>query len=310
MIDLHLHIDGSFRPQTIYELAKEMNIPLPADSVEGLLPYIQVPEDCRSLEEYLERFTLPLQVIQTPHAIERVTYELIVDLAAQGLDQAELRFAPKSCANNASQKEIVEAAIKGLDRGIHETGMKAGLILCAMRGNSFEDNMETLMLVKEYLGKGVIAFDIAGAEIVFKTHLYADLFAKAKELDVPYTIHAGEGDGPESIRAALDFGAKRLGHGIRVYEDPELMKRVRDEKIVLEVCPISNLHTKVVDDMKDYPLRKLFDYGILVTINTDNMTMSNTTLQKEYDFIKKHYHFTDDEIKQMNENAYQASFIK
>lgn len=310
MIDLHLHIDGSFRPQTIYELAKEMNIPLPADNVEELLPYIQVPEDCRSLEEYLERFTLPLQVIQTPHAIERVTYELIVDLAAQGLDQAELRFAPKSCAKTSSQKEIVEAAINGLNRGIRETGMKAGLILCAMRGNSFEDNMETLMLVKEFLGKGVIAFDIAGAEIIFKTHLYADLFAKAKELGVPYTIHAGEGDGPESIRAALDFGAKRLGHGIRVYEDPELMKRVRDEKIVLEICPISNLHTKVVDDMKDYPLRKLFDYGILVTINTDNMTMSNTTLQKEYDFIKKHYHFTDDEIKQMNETAYQASFIK
>ena len=108
----------------------------------------------------------------------------------------------------------------------------------------------------------------------------------------------------------MDFGAKRLGHGIRVYEDPELMKRVRDEKIVLEVCPISNLHTKVVDDMKDYPLRKLFDYGILVTINTDNMTMSNTNLKKEYEFIKKHYHFTDEEIKQMNETAYRASFIK
>ena len=310
MIDLHLHIDGSFRPQTIFELAKEMNIDLPADSVEGLLPYIQVPEDCHSLEEYLERFTIPLQVMRTPQAIERVTYELIIDLAAQGVDQAELRFAPQFCAVTTSQKEIVEAAIRGLNRGIQETKIKAGLILCAMRGSDFETNMETLLLVKEYLGKGVIAFDIAGAEIVFKTHLYADLFAKAREFNIPFTIHAGEGDGPESIRTALDFRAKRLGHGIRVYEDPELMKRVRDEKIVLEICPISNMHTKVVDDPANYPLRQLFDYGILVTINTDNMTMSNTNLQKEFAFIKKHYHFTDEEINQMKENAYRASFIK
>ena len=310
MVDLHLHIDGSFRAQTLFELAKEMKLELPADTVEELLPYIQVPEDCQTLEEYLERFALPLQVMQTPEVVERVTYELLLDIAAQGVDLAELRFAPKSCAATSSQKEIVEAAIRGLNHGMEETGIKAGLILCAMRGNSYEDNLETLMLVKEYLGKGVVAFDIAGAEIVFKTHLYRELFAKAKELNVPYTIHAGEGDGPESIWSALEFGAKRIGHGIRCYEDRQLMEKLRDENIVLEICPISNKHTKVVDDMKDYPLRELFDFGLKITINTDNMTLSNTNLQKEYDFIKEHYGFTDEEIEQMNETARQATFIR
>lgn len=311
-IDLHLHLDGSLRPDTVWELAKKQGIELPASSKEELVDYLRVPEDCGSLNEYLERFDLPLLVLQTADALERVTYELVEDLANQGLDYAEIRFAPQlSVKAGMTQDEAVEAAIKGLNRALLEySSIKAGLILCFMRGaDNQKENEETLKTAKKYYGKGVVAVDLAGAEALFRTENYEGLFKKVKESGIACTIHAGEADGPESVRKALEFGAKRVGHGVRAIEDEELVQRIIRDKITLEVCPISNLHTKLAKDVYSHPIRRLFDMGVRVTVNTDNMTVSDTTLDREYAFLKKYYGFTDAELARMNEYAKEAAFI-
>lgn len=311
-IDLHLHLDGSLRPETVLELAKEQHVSLPAQTKEELEKFLRVPEDCRSLTEYLQCFDLPLMILQKTEAIERVVYELIEDLVKEDVIYAEIRFAPQlSAKKGLMQEEIVKAAIKGLNRGLEEfPSIQAGLILCCMRGEgNEEENLKTIEAAGKYLGKGVCAVDLAGAEALFKTEQYQELFKRVRELKLPFTIHAGEADGAESIRKALEFGAKRIGHGIRVIEDEELLKKVIKEKITLEVCPISNLHTKAAKDKKSHPIRILFDMGVRVTINTDNRTVSNTNLEKEYAFLKEYYQFKEEEIEKMNEYAKEAAFL-
>lgn len=310
-IDLHLHLDGSLRPATVWELAQEQQIELPAASKEELVEFLRVPEDCESLNEYLERFDLPLLVLQREDAIERVTYELVEDLAAQGLDYAEIRFAPQlSTKAGLTQEEVVEAAIRGMNRALSQyPSIKTGLILCFMRGaDNQRENEETLKAAEKYYRKGVVAVDLAGAEALFKTENYKELFERVREAQIACTIHAGEADGSESVKRALDFGAKRLGHGVRAIEDEALIQRIIRDKVTLEVCPISNLHTKLAKDVYSHPIRRLFDKGVRVTVNTDNMTVSNTTLEREYAFLKKYYGFTDAELAQMNEYAREAAF--
>lgn len=310
-IDLHLHLDGSLRPDTVWELAQEQGVVLPASSKEELVSFLQVPEECQNLNEYLERFDLPLLVLQRPEALERVTYELVEDLAKQGLTYAEIRFAPQlSTKQGLSQDEVVEAAIRGLNRALVDyPSMKAGLILCFMRGADRLANEITLESAKRYCGKGVLAVDLAGAEALFKTSEYEDIFQKARAAGLQFTIHAGEADGPESVRKALEFGTKRLGHGVRAIEDEELVEQLIRENVTLEVCPISNLHTKLAKDVHDHPIRRLFDRGVRVTVNTDNMTVSHTSLDREYTFLKEYYGFTDEEIAKMNEYAREAAFM-
>ncbi|MBO5278302.1 MAG: adenosine deaminase [Lachnospiraceae bacterium] len=311
-IDLHLHLDGSLRPHTVWELAREQGIVLPAATEEELVSSLRVPEDCRSLTEYLERFDLPLLVLQKAEAVERVTYELVEDLSKQGLTYAEIRFAPQlSTKQGLAQKEVVQAAVRGLDRALADfPSIRAGLILCFMRGAENSVNEATLEAAKQYLGKGVLAVDLAGAEALFKTADYEELFKKVREAEVPFTIHAGEADGPESVRKALEFGTKRLGHGVRAIEDKELIEQIIRDRVTLEVCPISNLHTKLAKNVHEHPIRRLFDMGVRVTVNTDNMTVSNTCLDREYAFLKEYYGFTDAEIAAMNEYAEEAAFMK
>lgn len=310
-IDLHLHLDGSLRADTVWELAKEQGIVLPVSSGEELARRLQVPEDCEDLNEYLKCFDLPLLVLQRPEAMERVVYELIEDLAGQGLDYAEIRFAPQlSVRGGMTTDEVVEAAVRGLKRALTVyPAMRAGLILCFMRGTGNEAlNRETLKAAVKYRTEGVLAVDLAGAEALFPTADYEELFRDARRAGLSITIHAGEADGPESVRKALDFGAVRLGHGVRAIEDDGLVERIIRERITLEVCPVSNLHTKLAKDRYSHPIRRLFDRGVRVTVNTDNMTVSHTSLEREYGFLKEYYGFTDGELEQMNQYAKEAAF--
>ena len=312
-IDLHVHLDGSWRPDTVWELAAEQGIRLPVSSRKELACCLQVAEDCNDLTEYLKCFDLPLLVLQKPEAMERVVFELCEDLAGQGLTYAEIRFAPQLSLNGGmSMDEVVEAAISGMNRGQKTyPSLQTGLLLCFMRGRGNELlNERTLASAKKYCGKGVLGVDLAGAEALFPTENYRELFCKVKEAGIKYTIHAGEAAGPESVRHALEFGATRLGHGVRAVEDEELVERLVCEKITLEVCPTSNLHTKLAKDPYSHPIRTLFDRGVRITVNTDNMTVSNTTLEREYAFLKQYYHFTDYEIEKMQEYAREAAFLE
>lgn len=313
LIELHLHLDGSLRAETLWELAKEQGLELEEKSVEEVRAKMEVPEECKTLEEYLERFALPTKVIQTEAALERVTFELVETLADEGITYAEIRFAPQLHVHKGlTQAQVVEAAIRGAKRGMETfPNVRIGLILCCMRGDTnAELNMETVEVAKQYLGDVVCAVDIAGAESLYPTTMFADLFAKVREYELPMTIHAGEADGPESMKTALSYGTKRIGHGIAAIEDPELIERLKKENITLEICITSNYHTKEVDSIEAHPFRQLFDAGVRVTLNSDNMTCSRVNIHSELDILRNVFHFTEEEIETIMEYAYEARFLK
>ena len=313
LIELHLHLDGSLRPETVWELAKEQNIKLPANTVDEVRDQMQVPEDCRTLEEYLTRFDLPLLVLQTREALERAAFELTEDLAKEGGTYAEIRFAPQlSIKGGMTQEQAVEAAIEGVKRGMEQyPSIRVGLILCCMRGEDNEEwNLQTVETAKKYLGDVVCAVDIAGAESLYPTERFAPVFEKVREYGLPSTIHAGEAAGPESMKTALAFGAKRIGHGVAAVEDPELVRRLIEEQITLEVCVTSNYQTKVVPSIEAHPIRRLFNAGVRVTVNSDNRTVSNTNVRKELDILRNVFGFKEQEIEKMEEYAWEARFLR
>ena len=305
LIDLHLHLDGSLSVKSVKELAALQNIEIP-ENEEELLKLLRINDDCRDLTEYLEKFAFPGKLLQTKEALSLSVYNLCEELKEQGLNHAEIRFAPQLHTHKGlSQTEVVEAAIEGLNK----SDFSAGLILCCMRGNdNHEENLETVKIAKGFLGKGVVSVDIAGAEALFPTENFADLFALARELEIPYTIHAGEADGPKSVWKALEYGTKRLGHGVRSLEDPELIEKIVAEGITLELCPTSNLHTCMFPCIEEYPLRKLMEAGVKITVNTDNMTVSNVTLDSEFKKLIAAFDLTDDEIKNIARNSVGACF--
>lgn len=304
-IDLHLHLDGSLSLKTVKELAKMQDIEIPKDDKE-LISILQVSEDCRNLNEYLEKFDFPLKLLQTKDAISKSVYNLICELKAQGLIYAEIRFAPQlHTQKGLTQIEVVEAAIEGMNK----SDFKCTLILCCMRGDdNFKENKETINIANKYLGNGVGAIDIAGAEALYPTENFEELFELARNLKIPFTIHAGEADGPQSVYKALEFKAKRIGHGIRSVEDKELMKKLANESIVLELCPTSNLNTNIFESLEDYPIRELIESGIKVTINTDNITVSGTTIEKEFQNLINTFSLDEDEVNTLIKNSIEGAF--
>ena len=303
LIDLHLHLDGSLSLDTVRELAAMEGIEIEsADS--DLLKKLQVSPDCRDLNEYLEKFAFPCALLQTPAALTRAVSNLRRELAEQGLLYAEIRFAPQfHLAKGLTQSQVVAAAVAGLEG----EGVKANLILCCMRmADNHATNLETVRVAAEFLGKGVCAVDLAGAEALFPTCEFEAEFALAKELGIPYTIHAGEAAGPESIRKALEFGAQRLGHGVRCIEDEALMAELAEKEIPLELCPTSNIQTCIFEKITDYPMGKLLDAGIRATLNTDNMMVSGVSLSSEADHMEKM--LTRAQMAQIVENSVNAIF--
>jgi len=302
---LHLHLDGSLRPETVKEWLEEQGQELTVDQVRDVL---MVDKECKNLNQYLEKFDIPSQVLQTESRIRRATYELYEDLAKQNVIYAEVRFAPsKHLEQGLTYEQVVEAAIQGMEEAKEKFNIDGNLILCCMRGDdNKQQNLETVSVAKKYLNNGVCAVDLAGAEALFETKNFEDIFRFAKENNIPFTIHAGEAAGPDSISKALDFGAKRIGHGIRCISSQNLMQRLRNEQITLEVCPISNIQTQAVEG--EHPIEKLYRNYILTTISTDNNTVSNTNIEEEYLWILKNTKLQYNDLVQMNINAARAIF--
>ena len=311
MIDLHLHFDGSLLPRTVLELAQEQGILLPAKEPDELKLFLTAPENCKSLNEYLERFDLPLKVLQTREAVRKAMYILVSSLKEQGMLYAEIRFAPQlHTKKGLSQERVVQAALLGMQEALAGSFFRCKLILCCMRGaDNHEENLLTVRTAASFLGRGVAAVDLAGAEALYPTADFADVFGLARELGVPFTIHAGEADGPESIEAALDFGVSRIGHGVRAAEKPELLERLRDQRIPLEMCPSSNVQTKAVPSLSRHPVLEFLRQGLCVTVNTDNMTVSDTTIEKEFGLLSRELGMTAEERKKLLLNAADAAFL-
>ena len=303
---LHLHLDGSLRPKTVHKWLKEQEIDITLEEVEQAL---MVSKDCRDLNEYLQKFDLPSKVLQTEEHIEQATYELFEDLAKQNVIYAEVRFAPsKHTEKGLSYSKVVEAAIRGMNKAKEEFGIDGNLILCCMRGEtSIIRSLQTVAAAKKYLDKGVCGLDLAGAEALYPTKDYKSIFEIARKLNIPFTIHAGEADGPQSIRQALEFGAKRIGHGVRCLEDSELVGELVQREIPLEVCPISNLQTKATGE--NHPIEELYRTGLKTTISPDNNTVSNTDIIQEYSWILENTNLTIEDLRQMNINAIRGAFI-
>ena len=314
--DLHLHLDGSLSPALFTKLVRKEGIrsafgmDLSGDFDAAAL--LSVAEDCTSLSDYLTRFDLPLLVMQSEENLALCVEDLLRRLSEQNVVYSEIRFAPQlHTQKGMSQEMAVRAALEGLARGTARYGVRSALILCCMRGeDTLQANLKTIRLTEKYLGQGVVAADLAGAESIFPNELYAPAFELARSLSVPFTIHAGEAAGPGSIRSALQMGAVRIGHGIRAMEDPALLDELRERQIPLEVCPTSNVQTRAVASYEDHPVLKLLRLGLMVTVNTDNMTVSHITLAEEFEKLRTLLGMTDEEELQLRKNSLSAMFTQ
>lgn len=309
--ELHVHLDGCVRPGTMLELAAAQGVALPSDDPDTLADYMLV-RDARSLEEYLDRYQVTLAVMQTPEALERIAREFVVDSAADGVRYVEVRYCPALHTPAMSPADAVEAPLAGLRAGEAEVPapIDARLIVCGLRTLAPAISRQMAELAVRYRERGVVAFDLAGAEGGHPAREHAEAFAIARAGGLALTCHAGEGAGAESIREALDrCHAARIGHGVRLREDPALFARVRDAGIPLEMCPTSNVHTRTVEDLASHPFREYFDAGIVVTLNTDSRLMDRLTLSEEYRRVCDQFAFTRDELARLILHGFEQAFL-
>lgn len=308
--DLHVHLDGSLRPETMIELAREYGKELPAWEPERLRDYMHV-QDATNLVDYLARFDTTLAVMQTADALERVAYELAEDAARENVRYMEVRYSPVlHTQEGLSPLAAVEAPLRGLRRAERELGIRTGIIVCGIRNMSPETSIELADLTVAFKDRGVVAFDLAGAENNNPAKRHKDAFYRVVNANIAATIHAGEAYGPESIHQALHYcNANRIGHGTRLYEDPDLMAYVNDFRIPLEICLTSNVQTHAVDSFEDHPLRLYYDQGLMVTLNTDNRLMSATTVTEEFWRAHLHLGFTWEELQDVALMGFESAFL-
>lgn len=309
-IELHLHLDGSVRVETMYEILRENN-EIDEMEIEKFRELVSITGDCKSLVEYLEKFELPGKVMQNEKNLERITYELLEDLSRDNVKYVEIRFAPYLHMNEGlSFDQVMESVILGMNKGMEDFNIKANLILIAMRHDSLDKTIELVKNGEKYINKGVVAVDLAGNEHDFPPEIHKKAFKLAKELGYKITIHAGETGIEKNIITSIDeLYASRIGHGVAAIKDIGIMNKLRDENIYLEMCPVSNIQTKAIDSIENYPMEKFIEYGIKATVNTDNMTVSNTDLNREYSLLIDRLKFTIEDIKKLILNSVEASFL-
>ncbi|MDQ0116280.1 adenosine deaminase [Paenibacillus harenae] len=311
-VELHVHLDGSVKASTIRELAESRADSSLPESDDELLSLMQADPDTTSLTQYLSKFSFVLPYMQTAEAIERIAYELVEQAAEQQVRYMEVRFAPWLHTHQGlSIEDAIRHTVNGLRSGEEQFGTVARAIVICMRNHSFEQNIEAIEAASLFYAKGVVAVDLAGDEASYPAHQFAPLFERAKALKLPITIHAGEAAGAFNVRAAVEeLGAMRIGHGVRMEEDPAVIELVKAKKIPLEMCPISNIQTKAVEGWTSYPLRKYIEEGIIVTVNTDNMTVSDTTITKEYTALMEYCGLTLNDIAALVMNGVKAAFLE
>jgi len=308
--ELHCHLDGSLRPETLLELAREYKQPIPRDDADALREFMRV-DDARSLEDYLAKFDVTLAVLQTADALERVAYELAIDAGRDGVRYIEVRFAPVlNVRHGLSLGEAVEAPLRGLERAAGEGGAVGRIIVCGLRHLSPDVSLELARLAVAYRSRGVVGFDLAGGELGNPASPHAPAFEFAQEHDLACTCHAGEGADASSVREAIHrCGANRIGHGTRLIEDESLTQYVNDRRIPLEICLTSNVQTRAVVSYEAHPFRRYFDRGLNVVLNTDNRLMSGTTLTDEYLHAARSLGFTFDELACVARNGFASAFL-
>ncbi|MAQ13484.1 MAG: adenosine deaminase [Sandaracinus sp.] len=309
--DLHVHLDGSLRLSTILELAEEGGIQLPAMDADGLRKAMHLGENTGSLVEYLKAFDITLQVLQTEASLYRAAYELAEDAAKENVRYMEVRYAPMLHTRQGLRlTTVVEAVLSGLRAAQKDFGILSNVIVCGIRNISPQSSLEMAQLCVAYKNRGVIAFDLAGAEYDHPAKHHLESFQLVRDNNICVTIHAGEAYGPESIHQAIHVcGAHRIGHGCRLREDGDLLHYVNDHRITLECCPSSNVQTGAVRDLASHPLKLYYDLGLRVTVNTDNRLITDTTVSKELWLAHTQMRLGPEEIKHIVLNGFKAGFL-
>jgi adenosine deaminase len=308
--ELHCHLDGSVRPETLIELGREYGVSMPRDDADALREYMVV-RDALTLEDYLARFAVTLSVMQTAEAIERIAYELAADAAREGVWYLEVRFAPNlNARGRLTAAQALESAIAGLTRAEREYGIVARALVCALRTLPPSSSLDMARLAVDFRHSGVVGFDLAGAESSNPPSAHLEAFEFARSHDLACTCHAGEGDGAASVRDAVHHCCvNRIGHGTRLIEDTELTDYVNDRRIAVEVCLTSNVQTHAAKSIGEHPLREYMRRGLNVVLNTDNRLMSGTTLTDEYHLAADTLGLGFDELAKVALNGFESAFL-
>jgi len=308
--ELHTHLDGCLRPETMLDLAGPLGIRLPESDPDRLRQYMLV-DDARDLEEYLSRFELTIPLLQTPEAIERVAYEMVEDASRDNVRYLEVRYCPRlSCRTGLTLDDVLAAERRGLARGEEAFGVRTGIINCSLRHFDPEVSIEIAEASVRHRDRGVVAFDLAGGEAGRPPGAHAEAFDIAARGLLGITVHAGEAGGPDSIAEAIHrCHANRLGHGTRLFEDPALQDYVRDRRIPIEINVTSNLQTRAVARAAEHPVRRYVDAGLVVTLCTDGWLMSGVSLTDEYWLAHRELGFTRTEIDRLILAGFNAAFL-
>ncbi len=320
---LHEHLDGSLRPATVLELAREAGYgELPEKEPEKLSAWFHAGAARGSLPLYLEGFKHTIAVLQSAGALERAAYEFVEDMAADGVVYAETRFAPHyHTRGGLGEDAVMLAVLGGLERGQRDFGVSTGLIVCALRNEDPQRSEGLAELAVSFRDQGCVGFDLAGEEAGHPAKHHLEAFHLAQRMNFTITIHAGESFGPESIWQALQYcGAHRIGHGTRLVEDMAVYKGkviklgtlaqyVLDHRIPIECCLSSNVHTGAVPSLEEHPFRLYFDQRFRVTLNTDNRLMSRTTLSEEILLAVEHFGCTLADLEKIAINGMKSAFV-
>jgi len=304
-IDLHRHLDGNIRLETILDLAEKNGIRLPASDPEGLRPHVTITSPHPGLLEFLEKFRWSMAVLATPDDCRRIARENVEDAKRERLDYVELRFSPwfMASAHHLNPEAVVEAVVAGTAEGVREFGIPTNLIGILSRTFGPDvcfQELAALMTCRNQLA----GLDLAGDEAGFPARWFQKHFEKARDAGLQITVHAGEAAGPESIREAIDLlGATRIGHGVRAIDDPPLLDELATRGIGIECCLTSNIQTSTVARYSAHPLRKFLEYGLLATINTDDPGISGITLDHEFEIAAPQAGLSPDQILLARENA-------
>jgi adenosine deaminase len=312
-IVLHEHLDGNLRPATLLELCQARGVALPAHTPEALHHWIHTQANSGSLERYVAAFGLTVAAMASTQACERVAFEAVQDCAADGAVLIELRMAPLLLeAHGLMGDEAVNAMLAGLARGTEATGVPAGLIVCGMRTDSERDVMRSAELAARFAGKGVIGFDLAGAERGFPATQHRRAIALAREAGLGLTLHAGEADVGERVIEAIELGATRIGHGVQITQGEgaaSRMTQAREANVHFEVCPTSNVHTGAWADVATHPLKAMEAAGLNWSVQADNRLISVLTQSSECRVAHEICGLSWPQLAQGQSKAAQASFM-
>lgn len=311
LCDLHRHLDGSIRLQTILDLAQQHGIDLPANDVDGLSPYVHIDESEPGLMAFIARFKYLIEILVDADACRRVAYENVLDAKKEGIDYLELRFSPWFMAerHGLNAQEVVEACVDGIRAGERETGVRVNAIGILSRTYGAEDchkELDAILACRD----SIVAVDLAGDEAGYPATLFSEHFKRVRDAGLHVTIHAGEADGPQSVWSSIkDLGAERIGHGFRSVEDPALVDYLIGQGIGLESCPTSNLHISAVENYAQHPIKRLADQGVKFCLNTDDPGISAIDIAHEYNVAAPAVGLTPEQIRQSQINGLEMAFL-